>query len=223
MIAGGSGLVGGFLLRQLLDSPEYGRVISLGRRVLPLEHPKLTQVVVDFAALEKVATEIRCDDAFCGLGTTIKAAGSREAFYAVDRVAVLAFAWAAQRAGAKRFFVVTAIGADANSKIFYSRVKGETETALQVLNFETLAIFQPSFLLGRTEKKRLGERIWAAVLWLWEPLMLGGLRKYRAIHAEVVARAMVRASYGRGERGVLVFDSAEIQDMGVAVGGTQRA
>ncbi len=215
-MAGASGLVGGFLLAELLASDDYERVVSLGRRVLPLTHPKLVQRVVDFAALDAVAAEFRGDDVFCALGTTIRRAGSREAFRAVDQVAVLALAWAARRAGATRFFVVSSVGADAQSRVFYSRVKGEMEDALAVMDFPTLAIFRPSLLRGPRAEKRIGESLAAAGLWLVEPLMVGGLRKYRSIHAEVVARAMVRCSYGRVGQGRLVFDSAEIQDLGAA-------
>jgi uncharacterized protein YbjT (DUF2867 family) len=214
LIAGASGLVGRELLQQLLRAEEYERVIAVGRRRFDESHPKLTQLVVDFAALEKVAADLSCTDAYCCLGTTIKAAGSRAAFRAVDHTAVLAFAWAAQRAGAQRFFVVSALGADAGSRVFYNRVKGETEDALSVLGFSTLAIFQPSLLLGRRAKTRPGERVMAMLLWLAEPLLVGGLRKYRAIPAEVVARAMLRCSFGRSGQGVLVFPSDEIQDLG---------
>jgi len=213
-MAGASGLVGGLLLRQLLDSPEYDRVIALGRRPLDLAHPKLAQVGVDFAALDQVTADLHCDDAFCCLGTTIKQAGSPEAFRAVDHVAVLAFAWAARRNGAERFFVVSALGANARSRVFYNRVKGETEEALEVIDFPTLAIFRPSLLLGRRNETRLGERVGEVIMWLAEPLLLGRLRQYRAIQAEVVARAMVRCSFGRPDQGVLIFPSDEIQDLG---------
>jgi uncharacterized protein YbjT (DUF2867 family) len=214
LLAGASGLVGSFLLRQLLESPEYDRVIALGRRPLDLAHPKLTQVTADFAALDRVTADLRCDDAFCCLGTTIKRAGSPAAFRAVDHAAVLAFAWAARRNGARRFFLVSSLGADARSRVFYSRVKGETEEALAVLDFKTLAIFRPSLLLGPRTEKRLGERMGAMVLWLAEPLLLGRLRQYRAIRAEVVARAMLRCSFGRDGQGVLIFPSDEIEDLG---------
>lgn len=214
-IAGSSGLVGRHLLDHLLAAPEYDRVVAAGRRTLPdVVHPKLRQVTVDFAALEGALAGETCDDAFCCLGTTIRRAGSPEAFRAVDQAAVLAFAWAARRQGARRFFVVSALGADPESRIFYNRVKGETEAALQVLGFETLALFQPSLLLGARGEVRWGERLLAPVLWLAEPLLLGRLRRYRAIHAEVVARAMLRCSFGRGGQGVLVYPSDEIQDLG---------
>jgi uncharacterized protein YbjT (DUF2867 family) len=214
LIAGASGLVGGLLLRQLLDAPEYDRVIALVRRPLAVAHPKLGQVVADFSALDRVAADLSCDDAFCCLGTTIGQAGSRAAFRAVDHAAVLAFAWAARRNGARRFFVISSPGADARSRIFYTRVKGEMEEALPVLGFSTLAIFRPSLLLGRRAQPRWGERLGAVLLWLVDPLLLGGWRQYRAIRAEVVARAMLRCSFGRPGQGMLVFRSDEIQDLG---------
>ena len=214
LIAGASGLVGGFLLRQLLELPEYDRVISLGRRPLALAHPKLVQVTVDFAALEKTTADLRCDDAFCCLGTTIKQAGSQENFRAVDHAAVLAVAWTARRNGAQRFFLVSSLGASARSRIFYNRVKGETEEALEVLDFGTLGLFRPSLLLGPRVEKRPAERLIAAVMWIAEPLLIGPLRQYRAIQAEVVARAMSRCSFGRPGQGVLIFPSDEIQDLG---------
>lgn len=214
LIAGASGLVGRHLLDLLLAAPEYDRVVSLGRRKLEATHPKLEQLVVDFSALDKGMSGLRGDDVFCCLGTTIRQAGSRENFRAVDHAAVLALGWAAQRQGAQRFFLVSALGADPHSRVFYNRVKGETEEALLVLDFDTLALFRPSLLLGQRAHPRPGERLMAALLWLLEPLLVGQLRKYRAIEAATVARAMLRCSFGEGARGLLVFPSDEIQDIG---------
>jgi len=214
LIAGGTGLVGDLLLRQLLDSPEYGRVVALGRRPPALGHPKLAAVTVEFTALDTLTGELRCDDAFCCLGTTIKQAGSRENFRAVDHTAVLAFAWAAQRNGAQRFFLVSALGANAQSRVFYNRIKGKTEEALKVLGFQTLGLFQPSLLLGPRREKRRGERVAAAVLRRMEPVLIGPLRKFRAVEAAVVARAMLRCADDRNARGVQVFPSDKIQALG---------
>lgn len=214
LIAGGSGLVGGFLLLELLAASEYERVIAVARRPLELEHPKLVQVTTEFAALRELKHPLAGDDAFCCLGTTIKKAGSREAFRAVDQGAVLAFAWAAQRGGAKRFFHVSSLGANTRSRNFYLRVKGETEQALQVLGFATLGVFRPSLLRGPRAEFRLGERVGELGLAIAGPVLIGGWRKYRAIDAEVVARAMLRASFGTGSRGTLVFESDEMADLG---------
>jgi uncharacterized protein YbjT (DUF2867 family) len=223
LIAGASGLIGSELLPMLLEAPEYDRVISVGRRRLDLEHPKLVQVVSDFTALDKLPEPLRGDDAFCCLGTTRKKAGSRDAFRAVDHGAVLAFAWAARRGGAERFFTVSSLGADAGSRVFYSRVKGETEDALCVLDFATLGIFRPSLLLGPRTEYRFGERLAAVFAALFDPILFGSWRKYRAIHVSVVARAMLRCSFGTGARGVLIFESDEVQDLGQLLGAPPRA
>lgn len=216
LIAGASGLVGHYLLDMLTGAPEYDRVVAVVRRPLEVEHPKLVEVVGNFDALDQLPAPLRGDDAFCCLGTTMKRAGSREAFRAVDHGAVLAFAWAAQRGGARRFFTVSAMGANAGSRVFYNRVKGETEEALQVLGFETLGIFRPGLLRGPRAEYRLGERVGAIALGLAEPFLVGSWRKYRSIHAATVARAMMRASFGRGAQGVLTFENDELADLGRA-------
>lgn len=188
LVAGASGLVGGFLLDALLESPLYREVCSLGRRPLPRQHPKLTQRTVDFAQLESEALPSG-DDAFCCLGTTIKKAGSQEAFRAVDHDAVLAFAQAARKAGARRFLLVSALGADPHSRIFYNRVKGETEEDLKGVGFESLIILRPSLLLGDRAESRPGERAAIVVSKALGPL----LRPFsgRPIEARTVARAML--------------------------------
>lgn len=218
LVAGASGLVGRYLLDLLLGCPEYDRVVAVGRRPLDVAHPKLVEVTASFAALDRLPEPLRGDDAFCALGTTRRKAGSREAFRAVDHGAVLAFAWAAQRGGARRFFTVSALGADPESRFFYNRVKGETEQALEVLGFRTLGVFRPGLLRGPRAEYRLGERLGAVVLSLAAPVLVGRWRRYRAVHAATVARAMVRASFGTGARGVLTFESDEIQELGRPTG-----
>jgi uncharacterized protein YbjT (DUF2867 family) len=191
-VAGASGLVGGHLLHLLLADAEYVRVITLGRRQLDARHAKLDQRVLDLGALDSVADPPHVDDAFCCIGTTIKKAGSQEAFRLVDHDYVLAFARAAQRAGARQFLLVTALGADPASRIFYSRVKGEVETEVRQLHYQGIQIFRPSFLMGHRAEVRLGERIGVPVARAVAPLLVGRLRRYRPIDAADVARAMVQ-------------------------------
>lgn len=214
LIAGATGLVGGLLLRDLLAAREYGRVVALGRRSTGIDDPKLREVAVDFSALKTAANTLEADDAFCCLGTTIRRAGSREGFRAVDHGAVVAFAWAARRAGARRLFVVSALGADSTSRLFYNRVKGESEEALAVMGFGTLGIFRPALLRGARAEFRPGERLLGAAMWLIDPILIGSWRRYRSIDAAVVARAMLRCSFGRPGAGHLTFESDEIQDLG---------
>ncbi|HSP78452.1 MAG TPA: NAD(P)H-binding protein [Myxococcaceae bacterium] len=210
LVTGASGLVGGHLLDALLEDPLYQQVHSLGRRALPREHAKLEQRTVDFARLEDESLPA-AEDAFCCLGTTLKKAGSQEAFRAVDHDAVLAFARAARRAGARRFLVVTALGADPHSRIFYNRVKGEVEEALQGLGFESLVLLRPSLLLGERAESRPGERAAIVLSRALGPLLrpFGG----RPIEARTVARAM-RALAHQAPPGVRVALSGELQELG---------
>jgi uncharacterized protein YbjT (DUF2867 family) len=210
LVAGASGLVGGLLLEALLESPLYREVCSVGRRALPKQHPRLTQRTVDFSRLEAESLPA-AEDAFCCLGTTLKKAGSREAFRAVDFEAVLAFAKAAQRAGVRRFLVVTALGADPRSRIFYNRVKGEVEEALRALGFDSLVILRPSLLLGERAESRPGEHAAIVLSKVLSPL----LRPFsgRPIEARTVARALLSLARDTPP-GVRVVLSGELQELG---------
>jgi uncharacterized protein YbjT (DUF2867 family) len=209
-IAGASGLVGSKLLSLLLDDPLFTAVASLGRHPVALTHPKLTQRTVNFSALD-VSGLPSPEVAFCTLGTTIAKAGTPEAFRAVDHGAVLAFARAAFSAGARRFEVVTAHGADPRSFVLYNRVKAEVEADLQTVGFTSLAIARPSLLLGDRAESRPGER--AAVV---ASRLLGGLLRpfgARPIEAEVVARALVAIAHDPPS-GAVVYPSSRLQTLG---------
>ncbi len=195
LIAGASGLVGRHCLQLLLAADDrYERVISVGRRALPLQHPRLEQYVLDFDALEKEQLRLIADDVFCCLGTTIRQAGSEAAFYKVDYTYVVTLAAVLSANFASQFLVVSALGADADSRIFYNRVKGEMEAAIKQTKFRAIHVFQPSLLLGARPHPRLGERVAAAVLTVVKPLLVGPLRPYRAIRASTVAQAMLDAA-----------------------------
>lgn len=213
-VAGASGLVGREILQGLLADESVAAVHSLGRRELPLTHPKLTQHRVDFKALPALP---RVDEAFIALGTTIKVAGSQQAFRAVDFDAVVAVAKAAKAAGAKRLGVVSAMGASGRSPIFYNRVKGEMEEALSALGFDALVIARPSFLAGDREALgqplRSGEKLALRVSKLLAPLIPAN---YASVDARSVASALlttVPAAQGRrvllsGELGRLTKPAA---------------
>jgi uncharacterized protein YbjT (DUF2867 family) len=209
LLAGATGLVGRELARAW-DGP--GLLHLLVRRPLAATVPRSQRVhVVDFAALPPLP---RADEAYCCLGTTIKAAGSRAAFRAVDLDAVLAFARAAQRAGVRRFAVVSALGASPRSATFYSRVKGEMEEALAGLGFASLVVARPSLLAGDRaalgQPPRLGERLALALTAPLTPLIP---RAWRPIPAATVARAMRRA-LAQARPGVRLVESSELQELG---------
>jgi uncharacterized protein YbjT (DUF2867 family) len=202
LLAGASGLVGRELLAGLLADDSVATVHSVGRRELQLQHPKLTQHRADFKALPALP---RVDEVFIALGTTIKAAGSQEAFRAVDHDAVIAVAKAAKAAGAARLGVVSAMGADKRSAIFYNRVKGETEDALAAMGFGTLVIARPSFLVGDRESLgqpvRGGEKLAKQVSRILAPLIPDNLK---AIDAKLVARALLDGVAGLQGQHVLL-------------------
>ena len=212
LVAGGSGLVGMHLLELLTVQPAFGRVLAVTRRPLSFDHPRLANRIVRFETLEQSLAGTRAHIAFCCLGTTLRAAGSREAFRQVDCDYVLAFARAARAAGAARFVFNSSVGADSGSRNFYLRVKGETEAALAAIGFPALDILQPGLLLGWRNELRPLELAASVVLPIINPLLLGPVERYRAIPARVVAAAMVGATRA-GRKGVHRYTHREIRDL----------
>jgi uncharacterized protein YbjT (DUF2867 family) len=209
LIAGASGLTGGYLLNLLLESPEYSTVIAYVRKSSGLTHPKLKEMLVDWETLQE---PVAAEDVFCCLGTTIKKAGSQEAFRRVDYDYPLQLAQLQFRGGSQQFLLVSAMGADAESSIFYSRVKGELENALQSIGYNSLHIFRPSFIAGPRKESRPGERIGLAIFSFLSPLFIGPLKKYAPIHAGKIAKAMY-ITVQQNRTGNSIYDSAEIAEM----------
>jgi len=207
LIAGATGLVGGYVLRRLLAHPSYARVEILVRRELPVRDPKLTQRIVEFARLGDGAPGVAPDDVFCCLGTTIRKAGSEEAFRRVDYDYPLALARLAKAVGAGKFLMVSALGADPKSAVFYNRVKGEVEQEIAAVGLPAAYFFRPSLLLGPRAESRRGEKIAIAVGKLIAPLLICGLRKYRPIHADSVAAAMIYVANHHVPAGLIESDA----------------
>ena len=205
LVAGATGLVGSHVLELLLADPQWSHVVTVGRRKPSQQHAKLEQRVLDLSGLESVSDLVHVDDVFCCLGTTIKQAGSQPAFRLVDHDFVVGLARAGLRAGATQFLLVSAIGADPESRVFYSRVKGETEAAIRKLSYRGIQIFRPSLLLGDRSEFRLGERIAMLGAPMLPLLLVGRLRRYRPIQAATVARAMISIAHD-APRGPNVFE-----------------
>jgi uncharacterized protein YbjT (DUF2867 family) len=198
----------------LLNAPDYARVYALTRRPLGKEHPKLANRVVSFQRMGEQLKGLTAHDAYCCIGTTIAQAGSDEAFREVDLDAVLLFAHAARAAQAKRFVVVSSVGADTSSKKLYLRTKGEMEDALTAVGFPSVDILQPSLLLGPRKQMRPLELAGSIFAPLINPMLTGTREIYRAIPAEVVARGMLGAAR-RGGRGIYRYTHAAIQQLAV--------
>jgi len=208
VLAGATGLVGSYCLDVLLEDAFYDRVITVGRRAAPVEHPKLTQRVIEYDKLSPGHLE-GVTHVFCCLGTTMRKAGSEEAFRRVDHHYPLALARLAASLGAERFLLVSSVGADPKAGTFYLRVKGEVERDLEALPFAGLYLFRPSILLGSRREERPGEQLGARLARAFEWMMVGGLRKYRPMPAAVLARAMVAAGE-RAPNGTYVLQFDEI-------------
>ncbi|MEW6461622.1 oxidoreductase [Ectopseudomonas khazarica] len=204
LIAGATGLTGEHLLDRLLSEPTVARVLAPTRRPLAA-HPHLENPVGELQGLlPQLSGQV--DTAFCCLGSTIKQAGSQEAFRAIDHDLILAFARRARELGARHLVVISALGANPNSSVFYNRVKGETEEALKAMGWPQLTIARPSLLLGARHEFRLGERL-AAPLLRWLP------GKYRGIDACALARALWRLALEE-EDGTRVIESADLRRLG---------
>jgi uncharacterized protein YbjT (DUF2867 family) len=191
VVAGATGMVGRALLDVLLSDETWVRVVSVGRRELDSTHPRLEQRVVDFADLGELPA---CTDVFSCLGTTIRKAGSQDAFRAVDHDAVVRLAEAAYRAGAERFLHVTALGASPRSRIFYNRVKGETERDVAASGVPATAAFRPSMIDGERAERRAAERLGLTAMRAVGPL----LGRYRPTPVSHITASMVaEAKSGR--------------------------
>lgn len=209
VISGATGLIGTELLRQLLQDDYYEKIIAVVRRPLDINNEKLVQKIIDFEELSSSLKEIRADHAYCCLGTTIRTAGSKERQFRIDHDYVVMFAQACHDAGVKRFAVVSSTGSDKNSSNFYLRTKGLMEQEIKKIEFEGLFILRPSFLLGKRKEFRAGERVGKAVLFIFQPLMVGKLRKYRGIKDSVVASGMTKLVKGDFP-GVSIIESDKI-------------
>lgn len=191
LLVGATGLIGGFVLEKLLANPAYDRVVVITRKTLAREHSKINQIIADASSLADSALP-PVDDVYCCLGTTIKTAGSQAAFRAVDYDYVVALAKLTRAIGAKQFLLVSALGADATSKVFYNRVKGEAEHELGTMDWPSLHIFRPSLLLGPRNEFRFGERLGQPLACAVAPLLFGNARRYRPIQAADVAQKMIQ-------------------------------
>lgn len=210
LVVGATGLIGSALLEYLLNEMYYQKVIVLTRRSLPIDHPKLEEIIVDFDHLQDTQLSKRVDDVYCCLGTTMKKAGSKEAFRRVDYYYPLKTAQLALKNGASQYLIVTALGANKKSIFFYNRVKGEVEEALWKLNFKGLHIFRPSLLLGHRKEQRFGEKIGEIIMKFIQPFLIAKLKKYRPIKDIRVATAMYKIAQ-ENLKGRYIYESDRIE------------
>ncbi len=207
LIVGSTGLIGNQLVELLLDDDRYTQVTAIARTSLPFSHPKLKLIIADFDSIESQKEKLVADDIFCCLGTTIKSAKSKEAFRKIDFDYPLLIAKLTKALGAKQFLLVSALGANKASSVFYNKVKGEIEEAISSLGFESCHVFRPSLLLGPRIEKREGEqsmqKIFSAVGFLIP-------KKYKAIESIKVASGML-AIAKKNVSGNFIHESNSLQ------------
>jgi uncharacterized protein YbjT (DUF2867 family) len=201
LVAGATGLVGNLLVQRLLASGAYDRIKLLARRALPTDDSRVEMIISDYSDLDALVKKLKADDVFCCLGTTLKKAGSRAAFEKVDYQMVVDLARAAHAAGAKQFLVISAAGTAEHSPSFYSRVKAHMERDVSAVGFDAVHIVRPALLIGAREERRPAEQISQMLMPLFNPLLLGSLKKYRSARGEDVADALLQLAR-RETRGV---------------------
>lgn len=209
IIIGATGLTGQALLHQLFDDDYYDHVIVFVRKKIEISHTKLIQHCVDFNALDSCKDLIQGDVVFCCMGTTIKVAGSQDAFKKVDYTYPTEFAKIAKQNNVSTFCLQSSLGADSKSNNFYLKVKGETEDFIRNLNFGLFASFRPSMLLGNRTEFRLGETIGKTVMQGLSFMFVGKLKRYKAIHVNQVASAMIKHAT-ENKTGNIIFENEEM-------------
>lgn len=210
IVLGASGLIGSHLLPMLLASPAYSQVTVFVRKALPISHPNLKQIVTDFKDIDILNHSISATSIFCCLGSTKKKTPDLKDYKKVDYDIPLRFAELALKNGARQFHLVSAMGANAGSVNFYSKLKGDIEDAIKALDYETYHIYRPSFLRGKRKENRPLEKIMLPVMRLVDVILIGALKKYRSIEAEDVAKAMFNESI-KNKTGIFVHNSEQIK------------
>ena len=215
LVAGGTGLVGSQLVKLLIQSTKFDGVKVLVRKENPTQIEGADVLEVDYERLSEFEQYLKADVIFCCLGTTIKKAGSKEKFRKVDYAYPYELAKLCLKNGDIQFNIITANGANSNSFFFYNRVKGDIEKALAGLNIQNLNIFRPSLLLGKRNEKRIAEEVGSIFASVVNPLLVGKLKKHRAIQGLTVARAMLNVSL-KNLSGIHYIESNDIQKIGMS-------
>lgn len=211
VVFGATGLVGKELVKALLNNSQYGKIVIVARKTLPIVDQKLEQLLLDdFSDLANFHNRLRANEYFCCIGTTIKTAGSQDAFRKVDFEIPLQVAKLAQELRIQNLVIISSIGADAKTGNFYLRTKGEMEHAVKEAYKGNLKIVRPSLLIGNRHEFRFGERVAVFIMKLFGWLFVGPLKKFRGIKARAVANAMIRVTQLPVEK--IIIESDELFD-----------
>lgn len=212
VLFGASGFVGAYLLNELLNNPEYEKITVITRKDLNIVHPKLKTLIGDFYSFHDLKENIVSDDIFITLGSTKKKTPKQEEYYQIDHDYPVLAAKIAKENGATSVFLLTAIGANPNSPVFYTKTKGETERDIIALNFDHTHIFRPSVIMGERKEKRPLEKLGIKISSVINPLFTGKISKYRGIHAKDIAIAINNASKNQTEK-IKIYHYSEMNSL----------
>ncbi len=212
ILFGASGFIGSYLLEDLLQAPEYEQVTIVVRKPLNINHSKLITLIGDYHSLPGLEEQMVADEIFIALGTTKKNTPDKAEYYQVDHDYPVLASKIMKERGAKSVFIVSAVGANAHSKITYTRTKGETEKDIIALDFEHTHIFRPSMLLGNRKEHRPLEKLIQKTWTVVDLILVGNLKRYRGIEGKDVAKAMVYAAKNQSEK-VKIYEWEEMNDL----------
>lgn len=212
IIAGATGLIGGELLKLLLENNDYQEVISISRRDLNVQHHKLVQLIINFDHLDQHINTLKADVIFCCLGTTRKKTPDLTLYHKIDYGYPVQLGQIAKLNKINQYHFVSSIGADSQRSNFYLKTKGEAESALAHLNLNCLHIYQPSALTGKRTEQRPLERFLGQLMPIVNPLLIGKFKKYRSIPGLTVAKAMYNLSLNN-EPGIFIHPSDHIKQL----------
>lgn len=212
ILFGASGFIGSYLLEALLNDADYGQVTVVVRKDLNVSHPKLKTLIGDFYSLASIQHEIVADEIFIALGTTKKNTPDEKIYYQVDHDYPVLATKIAKDKGAKAVFLVSAVGADASSGVFYIRTKGETERDIIAQDLPHTHIFRPSMIMGNRKESRPFEKVLINVFSVVNPVLIGGAKKYRGIEGKDIAKAMIAAAKMPAGK-VKIYEWTEMSEM----------
>lgn len=212
ILFGASGFVGGYLLRELLQSDIYNEVTIVVRKPINIQHPKLKMVLADYHSLAQNKEYLISDDVFISLGTTKKKTPDQKEYYQIDHDYPVLAAQLTKANGATSVMLVSAVGANVKSSIFYTKTKGETERDVIATDFDHTHIFRPSMIMGNRGENRPLERAFIKIFSVANLLLVGKLNKYKGITAENIAKAMLKAAQQPIEK-VKVYHWKEMKEL----------
>jgi len=212
IVLGGTGLTGSLLIKRLVDDERYGCIKLFSRKASGIRSEKIEEYVGDLFQLEQFRDGFTADEVFCCIGTTSAKTKDRTVYKAIDYGIPVAAANLARANKISTFLVISSMGAHPRSRIFYSRTKGEMELAVSDKMIPHTYILRPSLILGQRKEKRISENLGAVVLKATNALLVGNMKKYRAIEADCIAAAMIQLAFSRPPSGIILSD--KLQELG---------